>query len=82
MGKHNDYIQILEYIPSEPTDLSTSGNGSVPWVDTGEQIGLVLLCTFKPNVKLTQRKVIMSPGKKKIPNTIEIVEFHLQHFAL
>lgn len=42
-GKHYYYIQILEYIPFEPTDLPTSSYGNVAWVDYEEQIDLIVL---------------------------------------
>lgn len=45
-GKHDDYIQILEYIPFEPTNPSTSSYGRERII--GEKIGFVVSCTLNP----------------------------------
>lgn len=79
-GEHDDYIQILEYIPFESADSSTPSNGNIPWVNYRKQIGLILLCTLKPDVKLTQHQVLMSPGKRS-PGQSR-VEYFIEYFEL
>lgn len=43
-GKHDDYIQILEYIPYEPTDSSISSYGH-EWI-VGKRTGYVVCRTL------------------------------------